>query len=94
GAQYNGSPGMAVLSRGNENLTWEKTTTTNVGLKLGFINRINLGVEFYNKKTTDMLMEVPISYASGFGYKWDNVGSVVNRGVELDFNYDIIRGRS
>ncbi|MEG0993669.1 MAG: TonB-dependent receptor [Bacteroidales bacterium] len=93
GAQYDGKPGMGPLSRGNEDLTWEKLMTTNVGLKLGFFNRLNMGLEFYNKKTSDMLMEVPVSYGTGFGYKWDNIGAMVNRGVELDFNYDVIRTR-
>ena len=46
----------------------------------------------YNKKTTDMLMLVPQSYANnGFGQRWDNVGAMVNRGVELSANLDIIR---
>ena len=94
GAQYDGRPGMAPLTKENPDLTWEEVATTNVGLKLGFLNRINTSVEFYNKKTTDMLMEVPISYVNGFGYQWDNIGSVVNRGVEFDINYDVIRNRN
>lgn len=94
GAQYAGRPGIAPLSRGNENLTWEKTTTTNVGLKLGFLDRLNVGMEFYNKLTTDMLMEVPTSYSTGFPYKWDNIGAMVNRGFEMDLNFDAIRTRN
>ncbi|MGL4805542.1 MAG: SusC/RagA family TonB-linked outer membrane protein, partial [Bacteroidales bacterium] len=71
GPQYDGKPGIAPMTKGNENLTWEKLTTTNVALKLGFFNRLDMGLEFYNKKTTDMLMEVPVSYGTGFGFKWD-----------------------
>lgn len=95
GAQYDGRPGIAPFEKGNENLTWEKLTTTNVGLKLGFFNRLNTSVEFYNKKTTDMLMEVPVSHVNGNGgFRWDNIGAIVNRGVEVDVNYDIIRNRN
>lgn len=94
GAQYAGRPGIGPLTRGNAHLTWEKTTTTNVGLKLGFFDRLNGGFEFYNKRTTDMLMEVPTSYATGFPYKWDNIGAMVNRGVEIDLNYDAIRTKT
>ncbi|MGL5318904.1 MAG: SusC/RagA family TonB-linked outer membrane protein, partial [Bacteroidales bacterium] len=94
GAQYAGRPGIGPLTRGNANLTWEKTTTTNVGLKLGFFDRLNTTMEFYNKLTTDMLMEVPTSYATGFPFKWDNIGAMVNRGFEMDVNYDAIRTKS
>lgn len=94
GPQYNGQPGIAPWTKGNESLTWEKLTTTNIGLKLGFLNRIDASVEFYNKLTTDMLMEVPVTLASGFAYKWDNVGAMLNRGVEMDFNFDAIRTKN
>lgn len=94
GPQYAGMAGVAPYSRGNENLTWEKLHTLNVGLKMGFLNRIDLGVEFYNKKTTDMLMEVPITMGNGFAFQWDNIGAMVNRGVEFDLNLSIIRQRN
>lgn len=94
GPQYDGKPGIGPMTKGNENLTWEKLTTTNVALKLGFFNRLDMGLEFYNKKTTDMLMEVPVSYGTGFAFKWDNIGAMVNRGVELDLNLDAIRTRN
>lgn len=61
GPQYSGKTGIAPYSRGNENLTWEKLMTTNIGVKIGLFDRLNLNVEFYNKKTTDMLMEVPVT---------------------------------
>ncbi len=87
GAEYNGNAGMAPASQGNPDLSWEKTWTTNVALHLGFWNRLNVDLEFYNKKTTDMLMYVPTLLANnGFGYRWDNVGALVNRGVELNLS--------
>ncbi|MEG1188219.1 MAG: TonB-dependent receptor [Bacteroidales bacterium] len=94
GAQYDGMPGLAPSSRGNENLTWEKLFTTNLALKAGFFNRVNASVEFYNKRTSDMLMEVPISYVNGAGMKWDNIGVRVTRGVEIDLNVDLIANRN
>ena len=62
GYKYNNESGIAISQLGNEELSWESTWATNVALHLGFIDRINLDVEFYNKKTTNMLMAVPISY--------------------------------
>ena len=95
GKEYWGQAAIGPYSKGNENLEWEKLMTTNVALHLGFWNRINLDVEFYNKKTTNMLMSVPVSYADGgYGFKWDNVGAMVNRGVELNLGVDVIATRN
>ena len=90
-SNYLGETGIKPSQRGNENLTWEKLWTTNVGLRLGFFNRVNFTAEFYNKLTSDMLMQVPVSYADGgYGAYWDNVGAMVNRGIELSVDADII----
>lgn len=91
GPKYSGMTGLAPYSRGNEDLTWEKLTSFNLALKLGFLDRINVSVEFYNKKTTDMLMEVPITFGNGFDMEWDNIGAMVNRGVEFDINADVLK---
>lgn len=91
GPQYSGMPGIAPYSRGNEDLTWEKLSTLNVALKVGLWNRIDLSVEFYNKRTTDMLMEVPITLGNGFSTQWDNIGAMLNRGVELDLHASLLR---
>ena len=86
GHDYVGDSGVAPIQPGNENLTWENTWITNLAFHFGFWNRLNVDLEFYNKKTTDMLMSVPLSYAksNGYGYVWDNIGAMVNRGVELN----------
>ena len=85
GMNYNGSAGTLLSQPGNERLSWETTWTSNFALHLGFWNRLTADIEFYNKQTSDLLMEVPQSYAdTGFGYRWDNVGTMVNRGVELN----------
>ena len=90
GYKYDNESGIAISQLGNEELSWESTWATNVALHLGFIDRINLDVEFYNKKTTNMLMAVPISYTStGFGTRWDNVGAMRNRGVEINVGADV-----
>ena len=94
GANYMDNVGIYPLQSGNEDLGWEKLWTTNLALHLGVLHRINLDVEFYNKLTTDMLMSVPVSYADkGEGFRWDNIGAMVNRGVELSLNADVVRTR-
>lgn len=89
---YLGDSAVAPIQPGNENLSWENAWTTNLALHLGLFSRINVDFELYNKRTSDMLMSVPLSYAAsnGFGYKWDNVGAMVNRGVELNVNAYLI----
>lgn len=92
GPNYNDEAGIYPAQSGNEDLGWEQTWSNNVGVRLGFWNRANLNVEFYHKKTTNMLMSVPESYAvTGEGYRWKNVGAMVNRGVEITADGDIIR---
>ena len=93
GLDYIGNSGMAPMQPGNEELTWESTWTTNLGLHFGFWNRLNVDLELYNKSTSDMLMEVPLSYAqsNGYGYKWDNVGGMVNRGAELNLSGTVLQ---
>lgn len=91
GPLYNGLAGIAPYSLGNKDLTWEQLWTTNVALRMGFYNRINLNVEFYNKKTTNMLMAVPVSFTTGFETQWENVGAMINRGIEVEINADVIK---
>ena len=90
---YVGDSAMRPTQPGNEDLTWKSCWTTNLGFHAGFWNRLNVDLEFYNKYTTDMLMAVPLSYAqsNGYGYRWENVGGMVNTGVEFNLAADILR---
>ena len=83
---YVGDGAMAPVQPGNEDLSWESCWTSNLGLHAGFWNRLNVDFELYAKLTTDMLMAVPLSYAqsNGFGYRWENVGKMVNAGAEIN----------
>ncbi len=99
--QHITQPGAAVTSAGNSHIKWEKTTSYNIGLDLGFFdNRLSASMELYTKKTTDMLLRVPISIAAGYvNAPMTNAGSVQNKGIELqmtwkdrigkDFRYDV-----
>lgn len=92
GFNYSENSGTAPAQVGNEDLGWEQTWTTNLGLHVGFIDRFNVDIELYNKKTTDILMAVPTSYTDkGFDSRWENIGSMVNRGVEVAVNADVLR---
>lgn len=68
----------------NPDLKWEKTAQYDVGLELGlFQNRINLEVDYYYRKTTDMLLDAPVPQSSGYSTIRKNVGSMENKGLEV-----------
>lgn len=77
----------------NPNLKWEQTATSNVALDYGFLNnRITGSVDFYYKKTTDLLNLIPQPAGSNFAaYIFANVGDMENKGVEFNINTQIIR---
>ena len=72
----------------NPDLKWEKTTTYNVGLDFGFLNnRINGAVDYYYRKTTDLLNSIFVSAGTNFKNKvLSNVGSLENSGIEFSIN--------
>ena len=85
GLDYVGDAGITLIQPGNEKLGWEKPWTSNLAIKLGFWNRLNAEIELYYKRTSDMLMEVPQPTSDkGYGYYWDNVGEMVNKGFEVN----------
>jgi TonB-linked SusC/RagA family outer membrane protein len=76
--------GLIQSSIANPELTWEKSQQTNIGLELGlFKNRLFLLADYYNTKTSDLLLNVSISGVSGFQTTLQNLGEVQNSGFEL-----------
>jgi len=68
----------------NPDLTWEKTQSSDFGFELGLFNRIDFTADYYIKKTNDLLLQQPIPSVTGYNTMWKNVGSVENKGLELD----------
>lgn len=91
GYSYNGSPGMIYVQFPNEDLTWEKTGKFNVGVDFTLFNRVSLTFDYYNHQTTDMVFSVPLSYGTGLGYIYKNIGKLENQGVELGLNAAIVK---
>ena len=84
GFSYNQLGGGAPSTPGNPNLTWEKNKPLDIGINLGlWSNRLNIDFDWYNRKTTALLFNVPVSYTTGFSSYPDNIGSLQNRGIEL-----------
>ncbi|MBE7176449.1 MAG: TonB-dependent receptor [Mucilaginibacter polytrichastri] len=79
--------GTGIGRLGNDDLRWEKTTSSDIGLELGlFGGRVSLEADAYYRKTTDMLLDAPVPLTSGYATIRRNVGSMRNRGIELGLN--------
>jgi TonB-linked SusC/RagA family outer membrane protein len=71
----------------NENLKWEGSTTTNIGLDLGFFdNRIGFTADYFVKNTKDLLTSQSLAYVTGFSSQMQNIGKIQNKGLELTLN--------
>ena len=87
----NETVGQYPASISNEELSWEKTTETNLGLELGlWRDRFTLNADIYNKITDNLLLEAPVVNIAGFEKAWQNIGKMSNRGIELTMNALII----
>lgn len=90
---YLGQPGISINQIPNDDLKWEQTAQTNIGVDMGFFNnRINLNVDLYRKVTDDLLLARPLPPTAGFGSITDNIGSLENRGVEFVLSSDNFTG--
>ncbi len=79
--------GVGTGRLANPDLRWEKTHQFDVGLELGlFQNRLSFELDYYRKLTTDMLLNAPVPFSSGYETVAKNVGSMENRGFELALN--------
>ncbi|KEO75558.1 SusC/RagA family TonB-linked outer membrane protein [Anditalea andensis] len=68
----------------NPDLSWEKTNQFDVGFDMGLFNRrLTLAFDYYYKLTTDLLLDRPVPFSTGFSAVRDNIGSISNQGVEM-----------
>ncbi len=83
---YDGRPVMSIGQTLNPGLSWEKNEAFNVGTDFTLFDRVTIDVEYYNRVTKDLLLQVPVSRVSGFDNIWQNIGSMRNSGIELSVN--------
>ncbi|MDR0865396.1 MAG: TonB-dependent receptor [Candidatus Symbiothrix sp.] len=87
---YNGTTGMRPYTPANPYLSWEKNGTWNVGLDFALFDKLDGNIDVYNRKTTDMLLDKNVPQTTGFPTNFLNIGSLQNKGVEIQLNYNII----
>jgi TonB-dependent starch-binding outer membrane protein SusC len=88
---YGGSfaPGAAVTNLVDENITWEQTSTLDIGIEVGVLkNKFTLEADYFRKNTTDILVQLPIPLTlGGLTSPFENKGAMLNEGVEVILNY-------
>ncbi len=86
---------LTLVNFANPSLTWEKTTSVNVGLDITFLDsRIAVTADWYQKKTKDVLVRMPIPTTSGLDYISLNVGDMENKGFEFNISTLNIKGEN
>ena len=90
---YGETTSKVVGQPSNESLSWEQQALLTVGFNGRLADRVDFGIEYYHRKTSDMLLSVPYPYTSGFSSLQDNIGGLVNQGVDITLGVDILRGK-
>ena len=90
-----GKLGTSFYSKGTEDITWEKNTNFNTGLEFSlFKNKLSGSLEYYYRKTSDMLFSFAVAPSLGYSSYYDNVGDLYNTGFELTLNYNAVRTKN
>jgi len=91
-ADYAGEAAVYPSTFGNDQLTWETSTTFDTGLDFSlFDNALTGNFSYYKRISDNLLQEVPLSLTTGFSSQNQNIGTMENKGVELELNWNIIR---
>lgn len=86
--------GSTIQRLGNDQITWETTYTTNLGIDLGLWKRIHLSVDYYNRRSSGLLQTVSLPSYIGFSSQIRNIGELTNRGVDLTLTTENIQTKN
>jgi TonB-linked SusC/RagA family outer membrane protein len=90
---YAGTAASFPSQFGNEDLTWEKNHTLDLGIDFAFFNnRLDGSLAYYTRESKDLLLNVPLSRTTGFASQTRNIGRMENKGFEAELSWDVIRG--
>ena len=92
-----GQGGIATIfaRKGNKDITWETNGNLNVGVEFGlWQNRLYGNVDYFYRKTTDMLFNLQVAPSNGYSTYYTNIGDMVNQGIELELGADLIRRKN
>jgi len=93
-SNYEGS-GWILSNPGNPLLGWEKQAKLTVGINASFFKeRLRIDLEGYNRVSSNMLVDVPYPYTTGYSSVTSNVGELVNRGFDLAVSFDFLKAKN
>ena len=88
----NGKVSTVFKDKGSENITWETNSNFNAGVEFSFRQGlVSGGIEYFLRKTTDMLLAFPVPPSKGYSSYYANVGDMRNSGIEIELNFTPIR---
>jgi len=89
---YSAGTGWHITTPGNSGLTWESQQKTTVGVNFGILSdKFRFNVEYYDRRTSAMLLDVPQPFTTGFNVIKENVGTLQNYGVDFELRADAFR---
>ncbi|MFT3822275.1 MAG: SusC/RagA family TonB-linked outer membrane protein [Chitinophagaceae bacterium] len=86
--------GIYQASVGNTNLTWESNKVVDAGVDFRFWDRFYGSIDYFHRKTTNMIWAKPLPASTGQSTKLENVASLLNTGYEIELGYDVIRSKN
>ena len=88
----NGTPGVVFAVKGNKEITWETNTNMNAGVDFDFLRgKVSGSVEYFYRKTSDMLFYFTVPASLGYGGYYDNIGDMRNQGIEFSTNLALMQ---
>ena len=91
GSRYNGAAAVQNTALANADLKWEESKTLDLGFDLGiFSNRVNILFDVYRRRTDNLLTNLSLPQSTGFGSILTNLGSLENKGFEIELNANVL----
>jgi len=85
----------ALVYKGNPDITWETSTSYNIGFDYGLLNNALSGsIEYFGRRSVDMLYNKPTAGSLGYTSIPMNIGSMTNSGLEIDINWNVVNNRN
>ncbi|MBJ7880746.1 SusC/RagA family TonB-linked outer membrane protein [Gelidibacter salicanalis] len=87
GKGYGGESGLSYGQLQNPDLSWELSKNFNIGMDVNLFSELDLTINYFHKKTEDLLLNVPVSSTTGFMTQLQNFGEMINKGWEFEIGY-------
>ena len=90
----NGEPSLSLSDIGNRDLTWERNAQFDLGLDFRLWDRVYGALDFYNRRTHDLIWNRPTPSSTGLSSRLENIGILQNQGFEFDVTVDLVKTKN